>query len=618
MALFLAGCIGVNMLSTAVVTRAAEEAKPVDLYQIFSNKQDQMKNEVGSRVFKWSMHLPDDAVIYKSDRANYFNMNTSSYKSNVSLEVNKNKNNSTLEEIFYAMQNGGGRNYGLYFWFGEKEFVSTIAQDRSGKSYIKIVKMDQFYDYILINEAAERVGTYIENRIYVDNNNIYNLQVQMDGQFYKGHPEMFEKLISSFTLSFDEKNPYIKELSDAVSVIRDYENKSYGWKIAVSPYWKIEGIPNARTQNFRALYTDEELYGVKEKEVNLEEEQFRTPEGITVALVSSATSKDEAEIWGKQEISEIKNNYNPQVYEILEEKAEKLGGLNAYKVSVRYNTLPKKPYIEESLYVIGNGYKYKITANIPEDKYKDAKSKKIYEDMLYSFRLIGNRSQYLGQIVDAKQLINSKELKEVKMKKYSFRAQVPKNWTIIDNSGGNMYEAFYFYKGDYYRPYYQPISNQENIMAYQFNSNIQLSMMVGFNTQDFGEIIKERARILLNNDEVRSSLAKVTVESTKVGDIQIYRFVREYDMGAIEKFVKEDETKSYDYKALVNEYTYVFKVNNDVYTQIITIPLAHMTEQNKKIAEEIWKSTEAAKVNYSQKIMNWKKHNNDEYKEESK
>jgi hypothetical protein len=81
----------------------------------------------------------------------------------------------------------------------------------------------------------------------------------MNGKFYEEHEEMFGKLASSFKLTFDEKNQNIKELSDSVSTSREYKNSSYGWKMMLSPYWKVEGTPNARNQSFRPLYSDEEM-----------------------------------------------------------------------------------------------------------------------------------------------------------------------------------------------------------------------------------------------------------------------------------------------------------------------------------------------------------------------
>jgi hypothetical protein len=144
-----------------------------------------MKNEVGSRIYKWSMHLPDDAIVYKSDRVNYFNMSTISYKSSVGLEVNKNKDKLSLEDELYQMQNNSDReDFGEW---GDKEFAVDIAKDESGQRYIRIIKSSKGYDYFMVDEAAEELRDYIENRIYVTNNYIYNLTISMNGEFYKQH-----------------------------------------------------------------------------------------------------------------------------------------------------------------------------------------------------------------------------------------------------------------------------------------------------------------------------------------------------------------------------------------------------------------------------------------------
>jgi hypothetical protein len=148
----------------------AEDSGKVDLYEVFSNKEDQMKTEVGSRIYKWSMHLPDDAVIYKSDRVNYFNMSTTSYQASVDLEVNKNINSQTLEDVLFNMQNQ--MRMGYYWYWGDKEFQVEIAKDNFGQRYIRVIKTSGYYDYYLVDEAAQEFGEYIENRIYIANNYI--------------------------------------------------------------------------------------------------------------------------------------------------------------------------------------------------------------------------------------------------------------------------------------------------------------------------------------------------------------------------------------------------------------------------------------------------------------
>jgi hypothetical protein len=593
---------------TAPTVQAKEDDGKIDLYQVFSNKADQMKTEVGSRVYKWSMHLPDDGIVYKSEGANYFNMSTNSYKSSIQLQVEKNKNELTLEEYLYKMQNNTRRDY--YYVEQEKELAIDIAVDSLGERYIRIIKSNPYIDYYLVDAAAQEMGEYVENRIYMKNNYIYNLTILMNGQFYREHEEMFEKLVASFKLSFDEKNQYIKELSDSVSATREYKNTSYGWKLMMSPYWKVEGAPNARTQKLIPVYTDEELDQVKKVEEKAEE-QIRVPEGVTVSLISSAAKDESASSWAQDDIQVLKNKYNNEVYEILNNEAKKQGDLNSHHVIIRYKTVTKNPYVVHNLYVIGNGYKYLVTATMKEDQYNDPTKRAAFENMLNSFSLDkACLSEYLGRIITAKSLINLSDSKEVKLKKYDFQTKVTKSFNTSRDE-----EDFYFNEYMYYNyGYRETISNNEYISASDPVSNISVSMNAGLDTSEMKEAIKNRAEIYLNDDEIRMGLATLKIKSTQYNGAEIYYIEKEYDLNAINNFVKEDDTKVYDLEQLRNQYEYIVKIGKDTYTQSITLPVANMTSNNKAKVSSIWESTTISKVNYSKLNLTWREHKLEDFK----
>lgn len=587
---------------TAQSVQAKDDDGKIDLYQVFSNKADQMKTEVGSRIYKWSMHLPDDGIVYKSESANYFNMSTSSYKSAVQLQVEKNKNELSLEEYLYKMQNVTSMDF--YRYEQEKELVIDIAKDSLGEKYIRIIKSNPYIDYYLVDEAAQELGEYVENRIYVKNNYIYNLTIVMDGQFYREHEEMFEKLAASFKLSFDEKNQYIKELSDSVSTTREYKNTSYGWKLMMSPYWKVEGAPNARTQNFIPVYSDDELEQVKKVEEKTEE-QIMVPEGVTVSLISSSEKDETASRWAQDDIQVLKDKYNNEVYEILNNETKKQGDTNVQHVIVRYKTVTNNPYVVHNVYAIGNGYKYLVTATMKEEQYNDVSKRAAFENMINSFSLDkACISEYLGKIISAKSLINLSDSKEVKLKKYDFQTKVTKSFNTSRDE-----EDFYFNEYMYYNyGYRQTISNNEYISATDPVSNISVSMNAGLDTSKMEEVIKSRAEIYSSDDEIRMGLATLKIKSAQYNGTEIYYIEKEYDLNAIKDFVKEDDTKVYDLEQLRNQYDYIIKIGKDTYTQSITLPVANMTSNNKVKVNNIWANTIINKVNYSKLSLKWSEH----------
>lgn len=591
---------------------AREDSGKIDLYEVFSNKEDRMKTEVGSRVYKWSMHLPDDAIVYKSENVNYFNMSTNSYQASIDLQVNKNKDELTLEDILYKMQNSSRRDN--YWMWGDKEFYVDIAKDELGQRFIRIIKAESFYDYYMVDEAAEEFRDYIENRIYIANNYIYSLTVRMNGEFYRQHEEMFEKLISSFKVAFDENNPYIKELSDSVSTTREFKNTSYGWKITMSPYWKVEGTPNARHQEFRPVYTDEELNMDEAKKEK--EEEFNIQEGITVSLISSAGSGETASDWASKEIEMLKDNYSSDVYEILKNEGKNQSNMDVKHVVVRYKTVTKNPYIVHSIYVVGNGYKYLVSATMKEEKYQDLSKRKGFEDMLNSFTLDSeNLSKYLGKIVSAESLIDLNGLKELKTKKYDFKTQVTKSWDTSSSMDG--FPMGYYYDDYYYKygdaGYRGDISNNEFVDAFEPVSNIHMNMSAGLNANEMKQIITDRVSKYLMDNEINIGLADVSIQSAEHDGALLYYVKKEYDLNAIKKFVDEDATKIYDLENLTNEYEYIIKTGKDMFIQSVTVPVANATDKNKVKINGIWENTSVNKVNYSKLALEWTDHELQEF-----
>ncbi|MCY6369490.1 hypothetical protein [Clostridium ganghwense] len=609
--MIICACLSIGVV--APVAYAKDADGKIDLYQVFSNKKDMMKNEVGSCIYKWSMHLPDDAVIYKSERVNSFNMSTKSYQSSVELEVSKNKDNLTLEEILYKMQNSSRR---YRPWRDEdKEFVVDIAKDSRGEKYIRIIKANKEFSFFMMQEPEDELKDYVENRIYVANNYIYNLTISMKGEFYKQHEEMFDKLASSFKLSFDKNNKYIKELSDSVSTTREYKNKSYGWKMVMSPYWKLEGSPDARCQTFRPVYSDEELNQAA-KSIEEDEDEFKVPEGITVNLISSSKNGETASQWAEKEIEELKTNYHKEAYDILKNESKKQGNMNVHHVVTRYKTVTKKPYIVHNVYVVGNGYKYLVSATMMEDKYQDTEKRSSFENMLNSFKLDKTCfSKYLGEIVSAKSLINLNAPKELKMKKYDFETKVTKRWNTSSN-GYDFDDDFYFEDFYYSSGYRGHVSNDEHVRASEPASNMRVNMFAGLDTNEIREIIEQRAKYLLQDDEIRMGLAKVKIESAEYNGAKLYYIEKEYNLDAIKKFVNSDETKTYDLENLENEYTHIIKVGKDIYTQSVTLPVANMTTENKRTVSDIWKKTSINKIDYSKLGLDWKQHKLEEFDKE--
>lgn len=596
---------------------AKDDSGNIDLYQAFSSEEDRMKTEVGSRIYKWSMHLPDDGTIYKSEQANFFNMSTNSYQANIQLTVDKNKENTTLEEMLYQMQNQSiQNNNNNMVYSNEKDYVMNIDTDDAGQKFIRVIKADQFYDYYMVNEAAQEFSDYIENRIYIANGYIYNLTVSMKGEFYKQHEEMFDKLVSSFKVSFDDNNQYIKELSDSVSTTREYKNTSYGWKMTMSPYWRVNGIPNARIQNFSPVYTDEEL-NMSTNTDSQNDTDFKVPEGVTVSLISSADKDETAAKWAQKEIENFKNNNNDKIYEILSTKENFIGDFNSYDVVIRNKSVTSDPYVVHNLYIIGNGYKYLVTATMKEEKYDNVSKRNEFDSMLSSFTLDKSCiSKYLGEILSADSILDVNASKELKMNKYDFSTTITKGWNVSRDANKN--DQGQDYNDQYPIIGYSPdsrgdVSNNEYVGAIDPVSNMHVDMTAGLNANEIDEIVKQNTDQLLKNDEVQLGLANVKIQSAEYDGAQIYCIEKEYDLDAILAFVKSDTTKKYDFERLQNQYEYIVKVGKDTFIENITLPVENATDANKAKADEIWQNTSINKNSYGKAGLSWKDHKLEEF-----
>lgn len=585
------------------------KAETVNLYDVFSNKNDKFKNEVGSQVYKWSMYLPDDAQIFKSDRANYFNMYTNSYQSNINIEVNKNKYNFTLEDILLRLQNNN-MDFGMYMFFGpSKEYTMDIITDENGKQCIQIIKNNPIYDYFLVDDAAEEYGDFIENRIYVENGYVYNFNVTMNGRFYREHKEMFNKLVSSFKTSFDSKNPNIKELTDASSQERTFINKTYGYSIVMQPYWKTDNM-SFRNQVFKPIYDLDEL-----QEKNIEEglENVKIQDGIQVSVVSSARKGETVDSWVKNELETFKKNYNSKIYEILSDKKVKINGVDAYIFEVRFNTITSKPYVSKNVYLIGNGYKYKITATISNERYNDALKRQEYDKMINSFKLDSKYlSKNLGRIIDAKELVNLNQNRELKLKKYDFKINVPKSFA----NPSEMYSQDYYY--DIYYKYDIGMGfgggNYEDLNVSDMISKIRLNVFASIEAQEMKDLMKSRLEVYNYDTEVIMGLAKIDIKSIQYQDAEIYRIEKSYDIDKINEFVKENQGKVYDLNMISNEYNYIIKLGNDLYSINLALPVANITDTNKNKIESIINSITIKGKNYGNINSGWKQRDLKEFK----
>lgn len=256
----------VHMIFTAslgITSFAKDDSGRIDFYKAFSKSEENI-DMIGNRIYNWSIYLPSDAVIDKNPKATTFNMNSSSFKTNVSINVYKNIHNLSLEQIYAASVSKNSYDYYDYYSYDYK-CSANIQTNKQGNRYILLTSIAPEYSSFgtSTSDAEEEKGTYNEERTYLgksnDINYIYKMNISTDLPFFKQHKNLFNKLADSFKTTFDSKNPNIKDLSDLATSYRPFESKIYGWKIELAPYWKLQNQETSTTVSFKPLYSTEEI-----------------------------------------------------------------------------------------------------------------------------------------------------------------------------------------------------------------------------------------------------------------------------------------------------------------------------------------------------------------------
>ncbi len=647
LALFLCMTININGF-----TYAREYPGKIDFYKVFSKNNENI-DRIGNKIYNWSIYLPSDAVISKNPKATSFDMYTNSFKSNVTVNVFKNIHNLTLEEIYVNMLESSGYVYPEY---GNSYRCSAeIQKERDGNKYIIISSISpEYFEYKVSDNSDEETGTYSEQRVYLGKNNtinyIYTVDISMDLEYYKHHKNLFLKIADSFKTSFDTSNPNIKNLSDLVTSYRIHENKIYGWKIELAPYWKLQGNDTSITQLFMPLYSDEEIGQDNQSGSDMDTSSDSNPldttepgqdnpsvqetivssspgqdnssskaitESLNVSVISSIPQGQSFDLWSDEEMKSLQSNYNQNLFSTLSEVQNiNMPDAKAKLLVLKIKNSNKDSMIIGTMLVQGHEYRYKIVLEIPESKFNERAGKDAFFRTIKSFGLTKSKSKFVQELIPVESVLDYNAPKIISLKQYNLKINANNRWSkpfsIFD---GQIEEYTYPGYSDYYDDSYNyGDSSYETLTLNHLKSGTALTIDASVSSQPFDQVLHQLLYGKITNPEINSKVINLNANKSEFGDITVYKIVETYNIGKMEELFQSDNRITYNYTTLSNTYTYIFQAGEDLYNLSFSIPLINCSAENIKIIEELWKRVIVDEKEIGIGTSNWEPVDLEKYK----
>ena len=635
------------VLSLGTISFAEVDSGKIDFFKAFSNN-DVNVNRIGNSIHNWSIYLPNDAVVNKDSKSTMFDMTSSSYKINVSVNVLKNVHNFSLEELF-VNSTTSNPSYNSYSSYYDSTYTcsSSIKHDKDNNRYISISSITPISPMYTFSDAADEQGTYNEQRIYLGNSSksdyIYVVNINMDLPYYKLHQTLFSKIADSFETKFDTKSTNIKDLSEQVNTYRMFENKVYGWKIELAPYWKSQSVGTSTSQTFKPLYSDDEISGKSqatdksiETESNSTDDSLdsantdltgnldksdsqlnKIKDSLNITVISSIPETQDFDKWADSEIKSIQTNYNNKLFtQISQPQAINTANMKEKQLVYEIKDSSTNSMITAVAFLQGNGYRYKLTFSMKKSKYNETLGKDTFDRMLKSFALVSTKSKYVSELLPADSVFNFNAARTIAIKKFNLKILADNNWlensSIYDGALDDSYKYYDVTSNPYVS--YDDNSNSETVTVNHSRSGTLLALTGESSTDTIDKTIKTILSNEFLKQDVSSGILDLKMNKSTVANNTIYKISENYNLEKMQKLSTDNDKKSFNYSNLYDTYTYVFKQGDDLYTIILSIPFMNASAENLKILESVWSKVVANQVEIGAKASQWQAVDLDKYK----
>ncbi|HOV25586.1 MAG TPA: copper amine oxidase N-terminal domain-containing protein [Pseudobacteroides sp.] len=370
----------------------------------------------------------------------------------------------------------------------------------------------------------------IDIRYFIKGERIYKIVLYMDDYNKYIGSSVYTDLMDSFATDFVQ-NSSIEDLSDiSKDGYRKYEDKNLKFSMNVSPEWfKVD---NESTPNVVAFFNNPG--STKEYYDSLHIDMYSVEKGIT--------AKDLVD----RMVKEMQDEINPDYYKILKQEDGELNGVKCSKIYYMQKISGMDIYSCD-IFIVGKNYKYNIYYHIASDTYNDKKKLEEIENALNSFKFTEPDATKIGELMDPNYYDDMDSTVKRQSKKYKWSVNLPTSW-VADARGNNEDQVLY--------------SSGLKVFTLVVKEGIAIEDFISISDEDIAKnlklgTLKESKKEVLNEKET-----------------EVYKYVST-EVIRKEKFYVEN---------------YVLSKNDYLYIVTLSIPEANLSEKNKYLLDDIWKS----------------------------
>jgi len=465
------------------------------------------KERMGDSYYNWSISFPKELDLeYRNFKGSYYEF--CAKDGSYTLSVTTGNLPDPLDYVQYSMRNGELKKYTI--------LKEGMFRNEDGDEYVYFSWKDG--------------SSACEYRAFNKNNVLFEVRLKVnDYNNYIGN-DKFRKLMDSFRLVFPDDGT-AEDLSDVdLKNYRIYQDKTLGWSFAFPA--EVDAYPENKAGNYVFL-TDTPYYILRN--IQYEIEMYSIEEGMTL------------DKFFEKQIKEIKDYYNPEVFEILEQKDGTIGGVRSKELVIRKKQ-DGSTRIYKYFYIFGEKYRYVICYYMWESDYNNPDFRNKFEYAVKSFTFTEPDESETGKLTDPKFADRVSSFRKLSNDEYKWSFEIPStwkphpdtNWKTIVQYGGDKYGV----RVDLY--VLENITYDECVYNYENHEGIKASIENG----GYKRIVEEEV----------------------------------HEKGAtIKKYV----TNQYD---LIREYRYVISKNGLVYIFLITLPEDYVGPKNVEFLDKIWQS----------------------------
>lgn len=353
---------------------------------------DAGKTRIGDSEYGWSMKYPSGAAAsYQSKKGNTVTLGDAKgeYSLYVTVEEQQNEySKSALLKELAARDEGGS--------ILERKYV-----DGKNGSYARVISKDDY--------------SYYESRAYLHASRIYYVTLAIhEEQNYKNSTKRkgFTELLDSFSLSFDSKDPSLKDIAVKQDGYQRFTHEDYGYTFSVPAEWTTDSYDEVGRFADRSRNRHAEVY------------------------MASLADGDTLQKWAERMASRLEARYASGYLESGAVTDTKLAGLPAKEWTV---SLKEKDKWNTTRYyfVEKDGYKYRLEIGYPKDS-GAKETEQLVSRVKDSFELgAAARNEQLGYMEDEEDLVDYGNKLEFRNKTFGYKLEVPEFWERSGYAGSD-------------------------------------------------------------------------------------------------------------------------------------------------------------------------------------